>query len=290
MENSKQTLTLEAHAKINLSLDVVGLREDGYHLVKMVMQSLSLCDELTMTLLPEDEIRLSVDVPGLECDERNLIWKAVALIKETYHIDKGMEIQLKKRIPMAAGLAGGSSDCAAALKGASELFGLSLSPDQLAQLGVQLGADVPYCLLGKTALSEGIGEVLTVLPTLPDCGILLAKPSMGVSTDGVYKALDALSGYDHPDTEGILRALEAGDLSGVTERLCNVLELVTIARHPEIDALKDKIRGTGAMGTLMSGSGPTVFGIYEDVSKADRAAARLSEGGFNGQVFTARPV
>ncbi|MCR5282914.1 MAG: 4-(cytidine 5'-diphospho)-2-C-methyl-D-erythritol kinase [Lachnospiraceae bacterium] len=278
-------ITQKAYAKINLSLDVTGIREDGYHLVQMVMQSLSLHDELTMEKIPEDRIILTTNVEGLPCDERNLVYKAVSLIRETYGIRDGVRMHLQKTIPMEAGLAGGSSDCAAALKGASALFGLELSLKRLMELGVTLGADVPYCLLGGSALAEGIGEVLTPLRDMPDCTILLAKPAASVSTGGVYKALDALSGYAHPDTAGILAALEQGDLQGIAERLCNVLELVTIPRHPEIERIKEQMIKAGAMGSLMSGSGSTVFGIFADEKKAAAAGEQLRAGGFSGQIF-----
>ncbi|MCR4691944.1 MAG: 4-(cytidine 5'-diphospho)-2-C-methyl-D-erythritol kinase [Lachnospiraceae bacterium] len=286
----KDTVTKEAFAKINLTLDVVGIREDGYHLVQMVMQSVSLHDTLTLSRIPEDAIRLSIDIPGLECDERNLIWKAADLIRKEYGIKEGVAIDLKKRIPMAAGLAGGSTDCAATLTGMAELFDLSLSQERIRELGLTLGADVPYCVMGKTALAEGIGEKLTPLADIPDCFILLAKPREGVSTGGVYKALDALSGYPHPDTKGVLNALETGDLAGITDRLCNVLENVTAAANPGIGKLKEQMLEYGAMGSLMSGSGPTVFGIFAQEEAAKAAAEKLNAEGFDGECFVTRPV
>ena len=285
-----ESITKQAHAKINLSLDVVGLREDGYHLVQMVMQSLSLCDSLVISPREDEKITLSVDLPGLECDERNLVWRAAELIRKTYGITQGVDLKLSKKIPMAAGLAGGSSDCASALRGVSELFGLSVSDEELRGLGVKLGADVPYCLMGKTALAEGIGEVLSPLPPMPECGILLAKPVTSVGTAGVYKELDALSGYPHPDTQGLIGALKAGDLEGIAARLCNVLENVTAVKYPEIGQLKEQMIEEGALGSLMSGSGPTVFGIYETLQKAEAAGDAIKKRGFTGQVFATVPV
>ena len=278
-----------APAKINLTLDVTGLRDDGYHLVRMVMQSVSLCDELVMEKLSEDRIMLTCSRSDLETDESNLVCKAAALFKESCHIKEGVKIHLVKHIPLAAGLAGGSSDAAATLKGLNDLFEAGLSEKQLMGLGEKIGADVPYCIMGHTALAEGIGEKLSPLKEIPDCRILLAKPVTGVSTGGVYKALDALSGYEHPDTEGMLEAIEKGDLKGICERLCNVLELVTAEKLPLIKELKERMLEEGAIGALMSGSGPTVFGVFDDPDKAEKAEKAIKGTGFDGEIFTVRP-
>ena len=280
----------KAYAKINLGLDVVGRREDGYHLVKMIMQSVDLADILEMSVTEDDQIRLTTDMPGLACDESNLVYRAAALIKERYHIRKGLRIRLEKHIPMAAGLAGGSSDCAAALRGAAELFALDIPEPELRELGLELGADVPYCLMGGTALSEGIGEVLTPLEDMPDCGILLAKPAAEVSTAHVYRALDAISDYRHPDIDGMIEAIAKGDLSQITDRLANVLEYVTVDEHEEIVRIKDAMMRLGAMETLMSGSGPTVFGIFETYEEGCRAKVALSDNPLIRDMFAVRPV
>ncbi|MBO4338163.1 MAG: 4-(cytidine 5'-diphospho)-2-C-methyl-D-erythritol kinase [Lachnospiraceae bacterium] len=286
-------MKIYAPAKLNLTLDVTGLRDDGYHLVKMVMQSVSLCDELTIEKVDDPAqtgIILTCDREGLETDERNLVWKAANLITETCSVKSGVRIDLKKNIPMAAGLAGGSSDAAAMLRGMNELFDLGLSESKLMELGVKIGADVPYCVMGKTALAEGIGEILSPLAPMPDCGILLAKPAMDVATGGVYKALDALSGYEHPDTDGMIDALKAKDISSVSRLLCNVLENVTAANNPVIGSLKEQMLTLGALGSLMSGSGPTVFGIFENLEKAEAAYDLMKGSGFDGDIFAVKPL
>ena len=280
----------KAYAKINLGLDVTGRRKDGYHLVKMIMQSVDLADVLEMKAIEEDRIGLTTDMEGLECDESNLVYRAAALIREKYHISQGLEIRLEKHIPLAAGLAGGSSDCAAALRGAAELFGLKISEEELRGLGVSLGADVPYCLMGGTALAEGIGDVLTPLEDMPDCGILLAKPSVSVSTGHVYRALDELSDYPHPDIDGMRAAIAKGDLKGITDRLANVLEYVTVDEHEEIVRIKDAMMRLGAMETLMSGSGPTVFGIFETFEEAANVKVALSDNPLIRDLFAVSPV
>ena len=205
------TLQLKAYAKINLGLDVVRRREDGYHEVRMIMQTVKLFDKLTFRLLEKPEIRIKTNLGFLPVDKNNLVYKAVKLLQDTYHVEKGMEIDLFKCIPVAAGMAGGSTDCAAALVGVSRLFGLGLSKKELMELGVKLGADVPYCVLRGTALSEGIGEVLTSLPPIPDCHILIAKPSVSVSTKFVYEHLDAEGVKAHPDIDSNSGGKPEGD-------------------------------------------------------------------------------
>ena len=244
MEN---TLQLKAYAKINLGLDVVRKREDGYHEVRMIMQTVKLYDKLTFRLLEENEIRIKTNLGFLPVDENNLVYRAVRLLKDTYHVEKGMEIDLFKCIPVAAGMAGGSTDCAAALVGASRLFGLRLSKQKLMELGVSLGADVPYCVLRGTALSEGIGEVLTSLPAIPDCQILIAKPPISVSTKYVYEHLDANGLEEHPDIDGMVQAIRDGNLYGITDRMENVLETVTIPKYPVIQKIKDCMKEEGAV-------------------------------------------
>ena len=279
------TLQLKAYAKINLGLDVVRRRADGYHEVRMIMQSVKLFDKLTFHLLEEDTIRLKTNLGFLPVDDSNLVYKAVKLIKEEYGVTKGLEIDLFKCIPVAAGMAGGSTDCAAALVGAAKLFDLHLKKEELMRLGVKLGADVPYCVMRGTALSEGIGEILTPLPPIPECSILIAKPPISVSTKFVYEHLDAKGIERHPDIDGMIQAIRDGNLRGMTDRMENVLELVTIPAYPVIDEIKQEMINGGAMNALMSGSGPTVFGIFDDEERADRVKRLLQDKGLANQVY-----
>ncbi len=265
------TLKLNAYAKINLGLDVVRKRADGYHEVRMIMQTINMYDKLTMSLLEEDKIILTTNLSFLPNDENNLVYKAVKLIKDKHQIKTGVSIDLEKHIPVAAGMAGGSSDCAAALVGMNQLFDLKLSQKTLMEYGVTLGADVPYCILRGTALSEGIGEVLTPLPPVPQCHVLIAKPPVHVSTKFVYENLKLDTLEKHPDIDSIVDAIKAGSLSGIAERLENVLETVTIPAYPEIRTLKQIMLDCGAMNSLMSGSGPTVFGLFEKEEDAKKA-------------------
>ena len=279
------TLQLKAYAKINLGLDVVRRREDGYHEVRMIMQSVKLFDKLTFRLLEEDTIRLKTNLGFLPVDENNLVYQAVKVLKERDHVRQGLEIDLFTCIPVAAGMAGGSTDCAAALVGASKLFGLQLGKEQLMELGVQLGADVPYCIMRGTALSEGIGEILTPLPSIPECKILIAKPPIAVSTKFVYEHLDAQGIEKHQDIDGMIEAIRAGSLRGITDRLENVLETVTIPAYPVIDEIKQKMIKGGALNALMSGSGPTVFGIFEDEERAEEVKQVIQDEQLANQVY-----
>lgn len=285
----ERALQLKAYAKINLGLDVVKKREDGYHEVRMVMQTVKLFDKLTFRLLEEPEIRLKTNLGFLPVDGHNLIYKAVKLLKDTYHVDKGMEIDLFKCIPVAAGMAGGSADCAAALVGASKLFNLHLNREKLMELGVALGADVPYCIMRGTVLSEGIGEILTPLAPMPDCYILIAKPPISVSTKFVYEHLDAAGIDRHPDIDGMVTAVEAGDLQGIADRMENVLETVTIPEYPVIDKIKTLMRENGAAGSLMSGSGPTVFGLFREKEAARQAEKFIRGNRLANQVYIVTP-
>lgn len=282
-------LQLRAYGKINLGLDVVRKREDGYHELRMIMQTVGLYDELKMKVIPEDEIRLSVNLSFLPTNENNLICKAIAMLKQEFGIQEGIEARLEKRIPVAAGMAGGSSDAAAALVGMNRLFRLRLSKKQLMEYGVRLGADVPYCVMRGTALSEGIGEILTPLPPMPSCYILLAKPGISVSTKYVYQNLKANELTDHPDIDGIVDSLKNGDLQGICDRLGNVLETVTIRDHPMIDEIKTFLIEQGASGALMSGSGPTIFGIFQEKSTARKALENMRQFPFIKQAYVVEP-
>lgn len=289
-----EAVTLQAYAKINLGLDVLRKRPDGYHEVKMIMQSISLADTLELKKLPEETIRLingaEQDNPEVPMDKTNLIYRAIDLIKQKYAISEGIEATLTKRIPVAAGMAGGSTDAAAALKGMNQLFALGLSEQELCELGVTLGADIPYCIMGGTALSEGIGERLTPLPPMPDCWILIAKPPISVSTGFVYGNLKANELTVHPDIDGMTEAIQHNDLHGITSRLGNVLETVTIPAHPEIAVIKDRMLDYGAMQALMSGSGPTVFGIFAEEEQAAEAGTAIQKEGLSGQVYLTKPI
>ncbi|HWT27712.1 MAG TPA: 4-(cytidine 5'-diphospho)-2-C-methyl-D-erythritol kinase, partial [Mobilitalea sp.] len=258
------SITMKAYAKINLGLDVLRKREDGYHDVCMIMQTIDLYDTLTIKITEADNIGVSTNLSFLPDDQRNLAYKAAALFSETLHKKEGLKITLEKKIPVAAGLAGGSADAAATLIGLNKLFGAELSQTELMKLGVKLGADVPYCVMKGTALSEGIGEVLTPIKPIPDCNILLVKPNISVSTKYVYENLRLDSQVAHPDIPSMLKAIDEGNLSGLTEKMDNILQTVTVKDYPVINRIKRKMIDLGAMTSLMSGSGPTVFGIYSD--------------------------
>lgn len=280
---------MKAHAKINLGLDVIRRRPDGYHEVKMIMQSIGLCDELTLEKAPAG-ITLTTDRPELSCGEDNLVCKAAKLMFDIFHISGGVHIHLQKKIPIAAGMAGGSTDAAAAMKGISRLFDLEVPLEQLMKLGMTIGADVPYCILGGTALAEGIGEKLTPLTPAPDFYILVAKPEISVSTKYVYEHLDAAGITRHPDIDGMVLSIESGSLQGILDRMGNVLETVTIPAHPEIDSLKRRIRELGAVNSLMSGSGPTVFGVFLSEQAAEFACGQLKSEKLAKQVFLTTPT
>ncbi len=254
-------LNLRARAKINITLDVLGRREDGYHELKMIMQTVNLCDNIFIKKLSEDTITLSTNLSWLPSDSRNLMYKAAELMKSRFGIKTGILMELTKTIPVAAGLAGGSTDCAAVIVGIDRLFELGLTMDEMCALGEELGADVPYCIMRGTVLAEGIGERLTRLPPFPDCFVLLCKPNVNVSTASVYKSLD-ISDLHHPDTDGIIADIKKGDLKAVCGGMYNALESVTVKNYPVIADIKAKMLETGAIGSMMSGSGPTVFGFY----------------------------
>ena len=278
-------LELNAYAKVNLGLDVLRRREDGYHELRMIMQTVDLYDTLTLERTDDKGIFMTCNIEGLPCDESNLVCKAAKLMFEEYNLPGGIRMHLEKRIPMAAGMAGGSTDAAAVFNGINELYDLGVSKERLCELGVKVGADVPYCIVGGTALSEGIGEVLTMLPNVPDCVVLIAKPDFDVSTKYVFENLHANSLTYHPDIDAMADAIHAGDLDGVVKVMDNVLETVTEARYTEITAIKNVMKEHGAMRAMMSGSGPTVFGLYENESDAEAAADAIKEQNLAKQVF-----
>lgn len=282
-------MRLQAFAKINLGLDVLGKREDGYHEVRMIMQTIRMYDQLDMRKSVEPGIHLTTNKKYIPVDENNLVWRAAKLMMDTCGIMEGVSIHLHKVIPVAAGMAGGSSDAAATLVGMNRLFHCGLSKEKLMELGVQIGADVPYCVLRGTALAEGIGEKLTVLPPMPDCWILIGKPGISVSTKYVYTTLDLNTDTVHPDIDGMKKALEDGNLYGITERMENVLQDVTIPAYPEVERIKEQMKALGAVNAMMSGSGPTVFGIFDNEEKAQKACQKLRESGSCQQVFLTVP-
>jgi 4-diphosphocytidyl-2-C-methyl-D-erythritol kinase len=273
-------LELKAYGKINLGLDVVRRGEDGYHEVRMIMQTVRVYDAIELNRTEEEGIRLSTNLYYLPDNENNLGYRAAKLLMDEFGIRDGVEIKMKKFIPVAAGMAGGSSDAAAVLFGVNKMFGLGLSKQELMERGVRLGADVPYCIMRGTALSEGIGEILTPLPPMPQCRVLIAKPAVSVSTKHVYESLNlpSLGAEAHPDIDAMRAAIEKKDLSGVVSQLGNVLETVTIPENPVIQTLKDKMMEMGADGSLMSGSGPTVFGLFTNQTAAQAAYEELRYG------------
>nr|WP_300822493.1 4-(cytidine 5'-diphospho)-2-C-methyl-D-erythritol kinase [uncultured Schaedlerella sp.] len=278
-------MDLKALAKINLGLDVLGRRENGYHDVRMVMQSVYLYDNVRLEAREEPGIELSSNLYYLPDDSGNIAYKAAQMMIEEFHLEGGVRITLDKHIPVAAGMAGGSSNAAAVLFGMNRLFGLELTRQELMERGVLLGADVPYCILRGTVLAEGIGEKLTVLPSIPKCAVLIAKPPVSVSTRVVYEALDSKEIVKHPDIDGLIRALEEGSLKTVAACMGNVLEDVTIPKYPVIREIKQEMLEAGALNAMMSGSGPTVFGLFENKIKARNAQERIRRKALAKQVY-----
>lgn len=272
-----EKLTLKAPAKINLGLDVLGRRDNGYHDVRMVMQSIGLYDDVTIEKVEEPGICLEINLDFLPTDDRNIAYKAAKLLMDEFAISTGVKIKLEKHIPVAAGMAGGSTNAAAVLEGMNTLFSLGLTQKELMERGVKLGADVPYCIMKGTALAEGIGEILSPLPPLPECHILIAKPDISVSTKEVYEELDSKEIPDHPEIDGILEGLEEANLEKIVSAMGNVLERVTVQKYPVIDEIKQVMKMAGAMNAMMSGSGPTVFGIFKDRETAELAQKEIQK-------------
>lgn len=268
-------MQVQAYAKLNLTLDILRRREDGYHDLQMVMQSISLADTLTIT---PGAGRMDTNLSYLPSDGRNLAQAAAAAFRRATGLDLQVDIAIQKRIPVCAGLAGGSSDAAAVLRALNECTGAGLSPEQLAKIGEQVGSDVPYCVVGGTALAEGRGEVLTPLPALPRCHVVLCKPAFSISTPELFRAVDGVRLKCRPDTDGVLSALEAGDLGGVARRMYNVFEDVLPARlYTRVAEIKNDLIQCGALGANMSGSGPTAFGLFDRLEAAQEARACLAQ-------------
>ena len=262
-------VTIKAPAKINLALDTLYKREDNYHEVEMVMTTVDLADYITVTPLEKNEIKIKSNEFTMPLNEKNLAYQAAKLFKEHFNIDKGVEIYIKKRIPVAAGLAGGSSNAAATLKALKELWQVDCTIDELAELGAKLGSDVPFCVYGGTALATGRGEKIQQIPSPPKCWVILIKPRIGVSTKEVYEALDAKN-VEHLDIEGMLECINEKDYQGICTRLGNSLESVTFERYPVVAEIKNKLVQFGADAVLMSGSGPTVFALVRKEYKLRR--------------------
>lgn len=277
----------KAPAKINLSLDVTRKRPDGYHEVEMIMTTIDLADRIELTELAEDEVRVSSHNRFVPDDQRNLAYQAAKLIKDRYNVKKGVSIMITKVIPVAAGLAGGSSDAVATLRGLNRLWNLNLSAETLAELGAEIGSDVSFCVYGGTALATGRGEKIKHISTPPHCWVILAKPTIGVSTAEVYRALK-LDGIEHPDVQGMIEAIEEKSFQKMCSRLGNVLESVTLDMHPEVAMIKNQMKRFGADAVLMSGSGPTVFGLVQYESKVQRIYNGLR--GFCDQVYAVRMI
>ncbi|MGZ4031171.1 MAG: 4-(cytidine 5'-diphospho)-2-C-methyl-D-erythritol kinase [Tumebacillaceae bacterium] len=278
--------TEKAQAKINLTLDVLHKRPDGYHEVEMVMQTVDLSDHLTFTEWDKDEIVLTCTAPYIPLDERNLVYQAAHLVKRTFGVEKGIRIHIDKRIPVAAGLAGGSSDAAATLRGLNKVWELGQSLDQLAELGAKIGSDVPFCIYGGTAIARGRGEKIEHLPKVCPTWVVLVKPPIAVSTAEVYGRLRADEIEEHPDTAGMVEALVTGDVQQISAKMGNVLEQVTFGMYPEVERIKQQLLKFGAQGALMSGSGPTLFALVERESKATRIYNAVR--GFSREVYLCR--
>lgn len=278
-------ILVKAPAKINLSLDVMHKRPDGYHEVEMVMTTIDLADRIELSLLEEDRIVIHSHNRFVPDDQRNLAYQAAHLLKERFQVKKGVIIGIEKTIPVAAGLAGGSSDAAATLRGLNKLWELGLTLDELAELGAEIGSDVSFCVYGGTALATGRGEIIKQIPAPPTCWVVLAKPFIGVSTADVYRRLN-VDKIQHPPTKEMISAIEKGDFHGVCNSVGNVLEDVTLSLYPEVAQIKDQMKRFGADAVLMSGSGPTVFSLVEHDSRMHRIYNGLR--GFCDQVFAVR--
>ena len=287
--NDMNSINIKAHAKINLALDVIGKRDDGYHELNMIMQSIKLHDKIYIRKNDSREIKLKSNLPYIPLDHKNIVYKAVELFTETYNIDQGVFVNIYKQIPVSAGLAGGSTDAAATIKGLNKLFNTGLSLEEMMELGGKLGADVPFCMMMGTALSQGIGDILTPLDKMPNCSILLVKPSFSVSTKKVYNNLKLDHTISHPDISASLKAIQNNDLLELSSYMGNVLESVTIKKYPSINKIKKMMVDNGALVALMSGSGPTVFGLFEDQGVAKKAYNSIKKAKFRKRIYLTKP-
>jgi 4-diphosphocytidyl-2-C-methyl-D-erythritol kinase len=281
-------LTIKAPAKINLTLDVLHKRDDGYHEVEMVMTTIDLADRIELSLLSERQIKIDCSASFVPADARNLAFQAAKLLQERYKVNQGVSITIDKQIPVAAGLAGGSSNAAATIRGLNKLWNLGLTLEEMASLGTEIGSDVAFCIYGGTALATGRGEIITHLPSPPPFWVILAKPPLGVSTANIYGKLNVSHIKEHPETQRMIHAIEEKNFSEITGSLGNVLELVTLKEHPEVAHIKEQMRRFGADGVLMSGSGPTVYAITQKESRVQRIYNALK--GFCRHVYVVRCI
>lgn len=283
-------VSLKAYAKINLGLDVLGTLPNGYHEVRMIMQSIDLYDKVNIFRNRTGKIDIKTNLEYLPVGQDNLVYKAIKMLKDEFNIYDGINVDLFKIIPVAAGMAGGSTDAAAALKGMNEMFGLGLSTEELMERGAKLGADVPYCIMSGTALAEGIGEKLTKLPDCPQCHIVIGKPPVSVSTKVVYDKLIIDDNTVHPDIDGIIEGINNNNINTVASKLSNILETVTKSEYPIIAEIENDMMEHGAIGSIMSGSGPTVFGIFDDEEKAMQCKDFFRKGNKTRNSYIVRPV
>lgn len=272
-----ETMWINAPAKINIGLDVVGVREDGYHEVRMIMQSIRLFDRLTLTRKKEPGVRLKTNLKFLPTDDNNLIVKSAKMLMKEFSLEGGLTIDLEKRIPVAAGLAGGSTDAASTMLAINQMYDLNLSNSQLMKRAVKIGADIPYCIVKGTALAEGIGEKLSTVPKLPNCVILIVKPKLHVSTRETYENLVLDENTEHPDIDKMIEDMKKRNLNRLCSHIGNILESVTVPKYPVIEEIKQFMTERGALGSLMSGSGPTVFGVFTDQETANRVKSEALE-------------
>ena len=277
-------MKIKAYGKVNISLDVVGKREDGYHLLSMIMQNIDLYDEIEVEK-QECGIILECNKSYVPVDNRNLAYKAAEIFKERYDIVDGVKINIEKNIPVSAGLAGGSTDAAAVLKVMNKLFNVNATEEELMELGLKLGADIPYCIHGGTALCEGIGEIITPIKPFRDKIVVLVKPAFGVSTKEVYKNFNLEKVKQHPKTAEIINAIENDDLNFVASNMKNLLENVTLRKHKILIKIKEEMNACGAINSMMSGSGPTVFGLFETKAAARKAQDRIRRKALAKQVY-----
>ena len=280
----------KAYGKINLGLDVTGKRADGYHIVRMIMQNVDIYDTLTFEDNETGEIVLTASSESIPTDDSNLICKVAKQLKEKFNVDKGIKIHLEKRIPVAAGMAGGSTDGAATYLALNDIWGLGQSKEELCKLAVSLGADIPYCIMGGTMVAEGIGEELTAIADMPECLIVVAKPAIGVSTGWVYTELDSKPIEKHPDIDGIRNAIENNDLKEMCALIDNVLEHVTASKYEEIGKIEKLLEDNGAIRAFMTGSGPTVFGIFDNEDKARAAYKAVEDSKLAPELFLTKPI
>ena len=280
-----EKIELKAYGKINLGLDVIRKRPDGYHDLDMIMQMVDVYDDIVITKNKTGKIEVKTDTTVLSNGKDNLAYMAAKMLMDEFKIKDGVNIYINKRIPIAGGMAGGSSDCATTLMGINQLFELGLSKEELMERGVKLGADVPYCVLGGTAIARGIGEVLTPHPAPSDCHVIIAKTPVSVSTAYVYGHIKPLEITKRPDIEAMAQSIKDGDLKKMASLIYNVMEDVTVGEYPIISEIKQVMLDNGALNSIMSGSGPTVFGLFDDKEKAQQCVKTLEEKGLTQQLY-----